>query len=111
MFYSSQILARKGPLGIVWIAAHIDGQLKRNQVRERDASLAAFKPRPTPLPVIPPPPQVFEMSIPGTVEALLSPDAPLALRLTGQLLLGVVRIYAYKVAYLHQVRRVRTLHE
>jgi hypothetical protein len=43
------------------------------------------------------------MSIPGTVEALLSPDAPLALRLTGQLLLGVVRIYAYKVAYLHQV--------
>ena len=41
MFYSSQILARKGPLGIVWIAAHIDGQLKRNQVRERDASLAA----------------------------------------------------------------------
>ena len=49
-------------------------------------------------------PQVFEMSIPGTVEALLSPDAPLALRLTGQLLLGVVRIYSYKVAYLHQVR-------
>ncbi len=31
MFYSSQILARKGPLGIVWIAAHVDGQLKRNQ--------------------------------------------------------------------------------
>ena len=32
MFYSSQILARKGPLGLVWIAAHVDGQLKRNQV-------------------------------------------------------------------------------
>lgn len=46
------------------------------------------------------------MSIPGTVEALLSPDAPLALRLTGQLLLGVVRIYAYKVTYLHQVGSV-----
>lgn len=45
------------------------------------------------------------MNIPGTVEALLSPDAPLALRLTGQLLLGVVRIYAYKVNYLHQVGR------
>jgi hypothetical protein len=43
------------------------------------------------------------MSIPGTVEALLSSEAPLALRLTGQLLLGVVRIYARKVAYLHQV--------
>lgn len=42
------------------------------------------------------------MSIPGTVDVLLSPDAPLALRLTGQLLLGVVRIYAKKVAYLYQ---------
>lgn len=48
--------------------------------------------------------QVFDMSIPGTVEVLLSPDAPLALRLTGQLLLGVVRIFARKVNYLHQVR-------
>ncbi|GAX77897.1 hypothetical protein CEUSTIGMA_g5339.t1 [Chlamydomonas eustigma] len=76
MFYSTQILSRKGPLGLVWIAAHIDGQLKKNQVSE--------------------------MSIPGTVEVLLSPDIPLALRLTGQLLLGVVRIYSYKVTYLHQ---------
>lgn len=32
MFYSTQILARKGPLGIVWIAAHMDKGLKRNQV-------------------------------------------------------------------------------
>eukprot|EP00955_Chlamydomonas_euryale_P025972 273917-Chlamydomonas_euryale.AAC.6 len=46
--------------------------------------------------------QVFELSIPGTVEALLSPEVPLALRLTGQLLLGVVRVFARKVAYLHQ---------
>lgn len=35
MFYSTQILARKGPLGIVWIAAHMDKQLKRSQVRGR----------------------------------------------------------------------------
>jgi N terminus of Rad21 / Rec8 like protein len=32
MFYSLQILAKKGPLGIVWIAAHLDRRLKRHQV-------------------------------------------------------------------------------
>ena len=31
-------------------------------------------------------------------------EAPLALRLTGQLLLGVVKVYARKGAYLAQVR-------
>ncbi len=32
MFYSTQILAKKGPLGLVWMAAHMDRGLKRNQV-------------------------------------------------------------------------------
>ena len=32
-------------------------------------------------------------------------EPPLALRLYGQLLLGVVRVYARKVMYLHQVDR------
>ena len=48
--------------------------------------------------------QVAEAHIPGTVDALLNPEAPLALRLTGTLLLGVVRLYSKKVAYLQQVR-------
>ena len=34
MFYSAQILAKKGPLGTVWIAAHIDKKLKRHQIFE-----------------------------------------------------------------------------
>ena len=34
MFYSTQILAKKGPLGTVWIAAHLDRRLKRVQVFE-----------------------------------------------------------------------------
>lgn len=34
MFYSTQILAKKGPLGIVWLAAHMDNRLKRNNVFE-----------------------------------------------------------------------------
>jgi cohesin complex subunit SCC1 len=71
MFYSNQILARKGPLGLVWLAAHLDRQLKRQQVNAA--------------------------SIPASVDSLLDPEVPLALRLSGQLLLGVVRIYARKV--------------
>ena len=34
MFYSTQILAKKGPLGTIWIAAHLDRRLKRAQVFE-----------------------------------------------------------------------------
>ena len=34
MFYSAQILAKKNGLGIVWIAAHMDGKLKKNNVFE-----------------------------------------------------------------------------
>jgi hypothetical protein len=71
MFYSNQILARKGPLGLVWIAAHMDKQLKRQQVNST--------------------------SIPASVDTLLDPEVPLALRLSGQLMLGVVRIYSRKV--------------
>lgn len=71
MFYSNQILARKGPLGLVWIAAHMEGRLKRQQINST--------------------------SIEASVDTLLDPEVPLALRLSGQLLLGVVRIYARKV--------------
>jgi len=43
MFYSVQILAKKGPLGIIWIAATLDKRLKRNQVFEAniDSSVGA----------------------------------------------------------------------
>ena len=36
------------------------------------------------------------------VDSIINPEAPLALRLSGQLLLGVVRIYHRKVVYLFQ---------
>ncbi|KAK9830472.1 hypothetical protein WJX72_011940 [[Myrmecia] bisecta] len=76
MFYSAQILAKKGPLGTIWIAAHLDRRLKRHQV--------------------------FETSIPVSVDTIINTEVPLALRLSGQLLLGVVRIYSRKVGYLFQ---------
>jgi cohesin complex subunit SCC1 len=75
MFYSNQILARKGPLGLVWIAAHMEGRLKRQQINST--------------------------SISASVDTLMDPEVPLALRLSGQLLLGVVRIYARKVSSKH----------
>ena len=75
-FFCSQLLAKKGPRGSVWIAAHHDKRLKRSQV--------------------------FETQISNTIDSIITPEVPLALRLSGQLMLGIVRIYAKKVGYLFQ---------
>ena len=40
MFYSTQILAKKGPLGTIWIAAHLDRRLKRHQVFEANIAIS-----------------------------------------------------------------------
>ena len=45
--------------------------------------------------------QIFETDLVNSIDSILFPDVPLALRLSGQLLLGVVRVFARKVAYLH----------
>jgi len=75
MFYSQIILAKKGPLGKVWLAAHWgDKKLGR--------------------------PQIFATDICQAVDSIEHPQVPLALRLSGHLLLGVVRIYSRKVKYL-----------
>lgn len=74
MFYSQVILARKGPLGKIWLAAHFDKKLTKNQI--------------------------FATDISESVESVLNPSAPLALRVSGHLMLGIVRIYSRKVKYL-----------
>ncbi|KAL7462758.1 hypothetical protein ACHAXS_003136, partial [Conticribra weissflogii] len=75
MFYSQIILAKKGPLGKVWLAAHWgDKKLGR--------------------------PQIFSTDIANSVDSIVNPTVPLALRVSGHLLLGVVRIYSRKVRYL-----------
>lgn len=76
MFYSQYILAKRGPLGTIWIAAHLDRRLRKSQITETDVAVA--------------------------VQSIINPDAPLALRLSGQLMLGVVRVYSRKVNYLFQ---------
>ena len=75
MFYSQIILAKKGPLGKVWLAAHWgDKKLGRQQI--------------------------FSTDIAASVDSIEHPTVPLALRVSGHLLLGVVRIYSRKVKYL-----------
>ncbi|KAM0836522.1 hypothetical protein ACQ4PT_062280 [Festuca glaucescens] len=76
MFYSQSILARKSPLGTVWIAAHLERKVKKAQVDGID--------------------------IPTYVQSIMFPEVPIALRLSGHLLLGLVRIYSWKVNYLFQ---------
>ena len=74
MFYSQFILAKRGPLGTIWIAAHLDKKLRKNDIEAQDIVQA--------------------------VQAIIKPEAPLALRLSGQLMLGVVRVYDRKIGYL-----------
>ncbi|KAK4379645.1 hypothetical protein RND71_001507 [Anisodus tanguticus] len=73
MFYSHTFLARKGPLGTVWCAAHLQHKLKK--------------------------PHYTSTNIPSTVERIMTPEVPIALRTSGHLLLGVVRIYSKQVEY------------
>lgn len=74
MFYSQVILAKKGPLAKVWMAANWG-----------DKKLAR--------------PQIFATDISQSCTDIMNPSVPFALRLSGQLLLGVVRIYSRKVKY------------
>lgn len=43
MFYSQLILAKKGPLGTIWIAAHLERKLRKNQVTETNISVSVGK--------------------------------------------------------------------
>ena len=74
MFYSQIILARKGPLGKIWLAAHFDKKLTKNQI--------------------------FSTDISDSVQSILNTPNPLALRVSGHLMLGIVRIYGRKIKYL-----------
>lgn len=75
MFYSETLLQKTGPLARVWLAANMERKLTKSHI--------------------------LHSSVGQSVEAMLEPDqAPLALRLSGQLLLGVVRIYSRQVRYL-----------
>eukprot|EP00455_Lapot_gusevi_P022819 TRINITY_DN2376_c0_g1_i5.p1 TRINITY_DN2376_c0_g1~~TRINITY_DN2376_c0_g1_i5.p1 ORF type:complete len:614 (+),score=220.26 TRINITY_DN2376_c0_g1_i5:84-1925(+) len=77
MFFSNVMLVKKGPLAKIWLAAHFhDKKLTKNHIAETN--------------------------IAESVKNIVSPAVAFALRLSGQLLLGVCRIYLRKVQYLQQ---------
>jgi cohesin complex subunit SCC1 len=76
MFYSKFMFVKKGPLSKVWIAAHFQRKLTKTLVQGTDINISA--------------------------KSILDPSTPLALRLSGQLLLGLVRIFQKKVRYLQE---------
>src|SRR6201996_4458205 len=75
MFYSDTLLSKTGPLARVWLASNMERKLTKKDCVSHN----------------------LESSIEVMVD---SGSAPMALRLSGQLLLGVVRIYNRKARYL-----------
>ncbi|KAG2179948.1 hypothetical protein INT43_003735 [Umbelopsis isabellina] len=75
MLYSEAIITKKGPLARVWLAAHWERKISKNQF--------------------------LQTNLEKTVDAITTEQQEaLTLRLSGQLLLGVVRIYSRKTRYL-----------
>ncbi|KAJ3417210.1 sister chromatid cohesion protein 1 [Chytridiales sp. JEL 0842] len=75
MFYSESVLSKKGALAKVWLAAHWERKLSKTQF--------------------------LQTNIQSSVGAIVGDGhEPMALRLSGQLLLGVVRIFSRKARYL-----------
>ncbi|ROT36862.1 hypothetical protein SODALDRAFT_325441 [Sodiomyces alkalinus F11] len=75
MFYAGPLVQKTGPLARVWLSANLEKRLSKTHI--------------------------LQSNLQDSVEAIITPtQAPMALRLSGQLLLGVVRIYSRKARYL-----------
>ena len=91
MFYSDNVLSRKGPLANLWLAAHYEKKLSKLQITSTDipASIRHLIETPTAEAEFPAQTADSEVKVPV-----------LALRLKGQLLLGLVKIYTRQTKYL-----------
>ncbi|GAA5910971.1 hypothetical protein JCM5296_005678 [Sporobolomyces johnsonii] len=75
MFFNSDLLTKRGALAQVWMASHLSTKLSKQALTST--------------------------SIPKSVQSILGQELlPMALRLSGQLLLGIARIYSRKTKYL-----------
>ncbi|KAM5305117.1 double-strand-break repair protein rad21-like protein 1 [Glossophaga mutica] len=74
MFYTHVLMSKRGPLAKIWLAAHWEKKLTKAHVSECNLEI--------------------------TIEKIISPKVKIALRTSGHLLLGVVRIYNRKAKYL-----------
>lgn len=91
-FYSEAILSRRGPLAKVWLAAHMERKLSKTQTLQTDIEQAAGAQFPSVL---------SQNPNRSCLDAIMGQEVEvMALRLSGQLLLGVVRIYSRKAKYL-----------
>ncbi|XP_015737412.1 double-strand-break repair protein rad21-like protein 1 [Coturnix japonica] len=74
MSYMHLLVSRRGPLAKIWLAAHWEKKLTKAHI--------------------------FECNLETTIKKIASPKFTIALRTSGHLLLGVVRIYHRKTKYL-----------
>lgn len=80
MFYSENLLSKEGPLAQVWLAANLERKLSKNQFLQSNI--------------------VQSTRAIANATSQNEESEALALRLSGQLLYGVVRIYSRKAKYL-----------
>uniref|UniRef100_A0A0E0A392 Rad21/Rec8-like protein N-terminal domain-containing protein n=1 Tax=Oryza glumipatula TaxID=40148 RepID=A0A0E0A392_9ORYZ len=84
MFYSHQLLARKAPLGQIWMAATLHSKINRKRLDKLD--------------------------IIKICEEILNPSVPMALRLSGILMGGVAIVYERKVKALYDYACTNSSH-
>ena len=92
MFYHTYILTKRGPFAKIWLAAHWDKKLSKNDVKLIDLNNAVLN--------------------------IIEPVVPISLRTSGELMLGVVRVYGHKVRILlkesqdaaHEATRHKEVH-
>ena len=129
MFFSQLFLSKKGVLGPIWIAAHLERRLRKSQINDLNipqtvgellqSRYATARMRSDVLslklsnshghdfpfgqlfrvffPCLSSPPTPPHSPSLSPADTILNPEVPIALRLSGHLLLGVVRIYNRKV--------------
>ncbi len=80
------LLSKQGPLAHVWLAANYDRKLSKHQLMSTNiVTTTAF---------------IADSAAAPSLRRLLPSTATITLRLSGQLLLGIVRIYSRKTKYL-----------
>ncbi|QPG76932.1 hypothetical protein FOA43_004326 [Brettanomyces nanus] len=88
MFYSEQLLSKDGPLAYAWLAANLEKKLTKQQLLNASITDSARA--------------IEDSSRALEVSSSQRDTEPMALRLSGQLLYGIVRIYSRKAKYLYE---------
>ena len=92
MFYAHFVLSKKGPLSRIWLAAHWDKKLTKAHVFETNIESSVDG-------ILQPKVRIKTGNI-SIFNKIFSSKVKMALRTSGHLLLGVVRIYSRKAKYL-----------